>query len=966
MSVFVSYSKKNIEHVGLFSSENNQRGNLDLWIAYQKEENKRNIPPGEDFNNEIISAIRKSTSAVLFVSNDFLDADFVTTRELPEIFKKKEQDKSYKIIPILVEPIRSFENFPELEKLQFVNSPNTHLKTVSGNQKRLILREALDELSFNKSAKRKNFSKLQLSLSTILLLSSILILGLIYNLSETTRTDSNPVIIETEEINSKSFEDLEVGDCYVEQSIVDVWLSNPLLNFPDTDLDISDFKYSYGANTAPNISLSITDCSLPHDYEVVYSFQEPLSYFEDFDIFYPEIIQTCWDQGKLYVGRKFSVLLDEKSIFSNPQWKDLANGNVIVHCLLADYTETKFDDDNSFLKHTRKSASYKNYSGLSEYAIVEAPLDTLEIGDCFNEPGDWAYNAISLKLKTQEPSREDMFGRYLFQGDKAEVVNCLNPHDYEIISKHKFLIDNDKFQIDYWHLGIGVEDNYSVEIIPEEHLLYSNQGIYVEELNKEGIYKQNGGKLTDLIFTINGAPTLTIEDMRFYKASFKNENKLFLEVNTYQEIDDDRFITLVVLDEKPKFMLTDVNLLDYSIKACEDDAQLLMGTDLYQAKTEDQNFVSDVFLKDNTKIDSSYEVICYIKKIQNFTTQNNSMEYFPEDIEKEDLETSEIKFTGSFADSLDKRYKDETVFEAAKNYAKSDLKKWEDIQVGDCLRLRFENYKQTNLGLINSEDYVIVSTDCSLHGRQVTGIKEFDSSNYDIQSSEFETIMSNFCWANLRTEYRSSDVFQRGFVKDGPGHRKPYQIQGNNDLIFDSQANEYKIICTVWLSENIDNGRPKAIGYKHLPWSFEEDKKFDRENQLAIEIMTCPEFIEVKEGHDGYWYDLAIKYSNAGTRIIKFSYIAGDSKGEMEIDLLAQSETPEFYEWYLSKLRENNPLFEFKENFYMFDRVNGAAFDSFYWEGNPGEEGYINVYAEDAFGNVSEASCNFPFVEINS
>ena len=103
------------------------------------EENKRNIPPGEDFNNEIISAIRKSTSAVLFVSNDFLDADFVIKRELPEIFKQKEQDKSYKIIPILVEPIKSFENFPELEKLQFVNSPNTNLKTVSGNQKRLIL-----------------------------------------------------------------------------------------------------------------------------------------------------------------------------------------------------------------------------------------------------------------------------------------------------------------------------------------------------------------------------------------------------------------------------------------------------------------------------------------------------------------------------------------------------------------------------------------------------------------------------------------------------------------------------------------------------------------------------------------------------------------------------------------------------------------------------------------------------------
>ena len=95
MSIFVSYSKKNIEHVGLFSSENNQKDNLDLWIAYQKEDNKRNIPPGEDFNNEIINAIRKSTSAVLFVSNDFLDADFVFRRELPEIFEKKAHDKSY-------------------------------------------------------------------------------------------------------------------------------------------------------------------------------------------------------------------------------------------------------------------------------------------------------------------------------------------------------------------------------------------------------------------------------------------------------------------------------------------------------------------------------------------------------------------------------------------------------------------------------------------------------------------------------------------------------------------------------------------------------------------------------------------------------------------------------------------------------------------------------------------------------
>ena len=144
--------------------------------------------------------------------------------------------------------------------------------------------EALDEFSDKKPGKSKIFSKLELSFSNILLFSSILILGLIYIFSESTSTESNLVINQTEQLNSKSFQNLEVGDCYVEQSIVDVWLTNPILDFPDTDFEMSDFEYSYGANTAPDSPLSIVDCSVPHDYEVVYSFQEPSTYFEDFDI----------------------------------------------------------------------------------------------------------------------------------------------------------------------------------------------------------------------------------------------------------------------------------------------------------------------------------------------------------------------------------------------------------------------------------------------------------------------------------------------------------------------------------------------------------------------------------------------------------------------------------------------------------------------------------------------------------
>ena len=50
------------------------------------------------------------------------------------------------------------------------------------------------------------------------------------------------------------------------------------------------------------------------------------------------------------------------------------------------------------------------------------------------------------------------------------------------------------------------------------------------------------------------------------------------------------------------------------------------------------------------------------KKI--WSNNDNAYDFF---IDEKDMETVEIKFTGSFAASLDKRYKDETVFEFVKN-----------------------------------------------------------------------------------------------------------------------------------------------------------------------------------------------------------------------------------------------------------------------------------------------------------
>lgn len=108
--------------------------------------------------------------------------------------------------------------------------------------------------------------------------------------------------------------------------------------------------------------------------------------------------------------------------------------------------------------------------------------------------------------------------------------------------------------------------------------------------------------------------------------------------------------------------------------------------------------------------------------------------------------------------------------------------------------------------------------------------------------------------------------------------------------------------------------------------------------------------------------DFFIIYKNVDSRITSFIFEAEDSGGAISWDMLQESATPEFYSWYISK-DENIPIYEYSESFFLFDRINGAAFDSIIWDGKPGEIGYMKVVAEDAAGNKSEAECSFPFIE---
>lgn len=160
MSVFVSYASQDISHVNSLSKANNDKTlfeRVSLWISYEKNKNKKNIEPGSNSKRKILEAIDKSTSAIIFVSNNLLTSDFVVKEELPLIFKKYNSNKNYNIIPVFVDKVTSYDNFPQLQDLQYSNSPSTALNSLSGAKYRITISELLSDLSSIHSKKRKQY-----------------------------------------------------------------------------------------------------------------------------------------------------------------------------------------------------------------------------------------------------------------------------------------------------------------------------------------------------------------------------------------------------------------------------------------------------------------------------------------------------------------------------------------------------------------------------------------------------------------------------------------------------------------------------------------------------------------------------------------------------------------------------------------------------------------------------------------
>jgi hypothetical protein len=119
--VFISYSHADMEWLERLKRHLKplvREGHLDCW-------DDNHIRPGDDWKQEIRTALDTAQAAVLLISADFFASDFIDENELPPLLAAA-QAKGVRILPVILSASRFARN-PDLSRFQGVNSPSEPL-----------------------------------------------------------------------------------------------------------------------------------------------------------------------------------------------------------------------------------------------------------------------------------------------------------------------------------------------------------------------------------------------------------------------------------------------------------------------------------------------------------------------------------------------------------------------------------------------------------------------------------------------------------------------------------------------------------------------------------------------------------------------------------------------------------------------------------------------------------------------
>ena len=137
--VFISYSHLDDGHLRDLRDELGHFPELDLRVW-----DDRRIVPGTRWADSIRREIATAKVALLFVSQDFMDSDFIREAELPALLEAEERD-GLKVLPLFLEPC-DLQDAPYVAALQGVNSPDRPLSQMAPEGRRELFRRTVDAI----------------------------------------------------------------------------------------------------------------------------------------------------------------------------------------------------------------------------------------------------------------------------------------------------------------------------------------------------------------------------------------------------------------------------------------------------------------------------------------------------------------------------------------------------------------------------------------------------------------------------------------------------------------------------------------------------------------------------------------------------------------------------------------------------------------------------------------------------
>lgn len=120
--IFISYSRQDEEWKNKLRTHLKPIGEIEVW-------SDDNINPGQDWFEEIKSAINESKIGILLISPDFLASDFINHLEIPKLLANVQLEGG-KVIPIIVRH-SLFSRVEKLSRFQATNSPSNPIASLS-------------------------------------------------------------------------------------------------------------------------------------------------------------------------------------------------------------------------------------------------------------------------------------------------------------------------------------------------------------------------------------------------------------------------------------------------------------------------------------------------------------------------------------------------------------------------------------------------------------------------------------------------------------------------------------------------------------------------------------------------------------------------------------------------------------------------------------------------------------------